>query len=123
MESHSLDVTADGGLPIDVVVPVYNAPDDVRRCVESVVACTTQPFRLVLIDDGSPDPAVSDVWREIEARRDPRIVLLRNERNLGFTATANRGMTLSRADVVLLNSDTIVTRGWLVDASMRVGRS
>ena len=33
--------------------------------------------------------------------------------NLGFTGTANRGMQLSRADVVLLNSDTIVTRGWL----------
>jgi glycosyltransferase involved in cell wall biosynthesis len=43
-----------------------------------------------------------------------RIELLHNDRNLGFTATANRGMTLSRADVVLLNSDTIVTRDWLV---------
>ena len=40
-------------------------------------------------------------------------MLLRNERNLGFTGTANRGMQLSRADVVLLNSDTIVTAGWL----------
>jgi glycosyltransferase involved in cell wall biosynthesis len=47
----------------------------------------------------------------------PQVVLLRNDVNLGFTGTANRGMGLSRADVILLNSDTIVTTGWL-DALM-----
>ncbi len=101
------------GLPIDVVVPVYNAPQDLRVCVASVLgSTTTHAFRLVVIDDGSPDPGVRDAFRELQ-RGDPRVVLLRNERNLGFTATANRGMTLSHADVVLLNSDTIVTHGWL----------
>jgi hypothetical protein len=40
--------------------------------------------------------------------------LLRNERNLGFTATANRGMVeAGRADVVLLNADTEVGPNWL----------
>ena len=41
--------------------------------------------------------------------------MLANERNLGFTLTANRGMREARetADVVLLNSDTVVTPGWL----------
>ena len=47
---------------------------------------------------------------------------LRNERNLGFTGTANRGMAFSRADVVLLNSDTVVTAGWL-DALARCAAS
>ena len=49
-------------------------------------------------------------------------MLLRNDENLGFTGTANRGMRLSRADVVLLNSDTIVTAGWL-DALARCAAS
>jgi GT2 family glycosyltransferase/glycosyltransferase involved in cell wall biosynthesis len=111
-----------GERPIDVVVPVYNAPDDLRRCVASVLACTARPFRLVLIDDASPDSGVRDVFREFEQRGDPRIALLANPRNVGFTATANRGMTASRADVVLLNSDTIVTRGWL-DALARCAAS
>jgi glycosyltransferase involved in cell wall biosynthesis len=65
---------------------------------------------------------VGAVFAELAAHGDSRIVLLRNERNLGFTATANRGMTRSRADVVLLNSDTIVTSGWL-DALVRCARS
>ncbi|MBK7331031.1 MAG: glycosyltransferase [Betaproteobacteria bacterium] len=98
---------------VDVVVPVYNAPDDVRSCVESVLAHTEPGYRLVLIDDASPDPGVARVFDEIARAAHPHVELLRNERNLGFTGTANRGMGLSRRDVVLLNSDTIVTDGWL----------
>lgn len=107
---------------VDIVVPVYNAPEDVRRCVESVFANTPTPHRLVLIDDASPDPGVRRVFAEIAARRAPHVVLLVNERNLGFTGTANVGMGLSRRDVVLLNSDTIVSRGWL-DALLRCAAS
>ena len=108
--------------PVDVVVPVYNAPDDLRRCVESVLACTQRPFALVLIDDGSTDPAIAAFFDTLARSRDARIVLMRNARNLGFTATANLGLTRSRADVVLLNSDTIVTHGWL-DALLRCAES
>jgi GT2 family glycosyltransferase len=103
----------DEPLPVDVVVPVYNAAADVRRCIDSVLAGTPGLSRLVLIDDGSPDPAVGEYFRALAARGDARLELLRNDRNLGFTATANRGLRESTRDVVLLNSDTIVTRGWL----------
>lgn len=98
---------------IDIVVPVYNAPDDVRRCVASVLAHTPATVRLLLIDDASPDRAIAQLFSEWRSVGDSRVELARNERNLGFTATANRGMNGSRADVVLLNSDTVVTRGWL----------
>lgn len=102
---------------IDVVVPVYNAPEDVRMCVSSVLAHLRPDVRLVLIDDASPDPRIATYFDELRAQAHPQVVLLRNEVNLGFTGTANRGMGLSRADVILLNSDTIVTVGWL-DALM-----
>ncbi len=102
---------------IDVVVPVYNAPDDVRACVASVLAHLRPDVRLVVIDDASPDPRIADCFRELEALAHPQVLLLRNDENLGFTGTANRGMGLSRADVILLNSDTLVTHGWL-DAIM-----
>jgi GT2 family glycosyltransferase/glycosyltransferase involved in cell wall biosynthesis len=102
-----------GARDLDIVVPIYNAPDDARRCIESVLAHTTGRFRLVLIDDASTDAGVARLFDALRARGDGRIALLRNEKNLGFTATANRGMAQSRADVVLLNSDTVVTRGWL----------
>ncbi|HLW13111.1 MAG TPA: glycosyltransferase family 2 protein, partial [Casimicrobiaceae bacterium] len=107
---------------VDIVVPVYNASEDVQRCIESVLACTSRPFTLVLIDDASPDPRIGTLFEELARRGDRRIELLRNDVNRGFTATANRGMKRSRADVVLLNSDTIVTKGWL-DALLRCAAS
>jgi GT2 family glycosyltransferase/glycosyltransferase involved in cell wall biosynthesis len=107
---------------VDIVVPVYNAPEDLLRCVDSVLACTSGAFRLLLIDDASPDPRIAEVFGELARRGERRIELARNERNLGFTETANRGMAASRDDVVLLNSDTIVTTGWL-DALLRCAAS
>ncbi|HEX6795812.1 MAG TPA: glycosyltransferase [Casimicrobiaceae bacterium] len=109
-------------VPVDVVVPVYNAADDLRRCVDSVLACTSVPFTLVLVDDASPDPRIAGYFDALARLADPRIVLLRNAQNLGFTATANRGMQRSRSDIVLLNSDTRVTLGWL-DALIRCAAS
>lgn len=108
--------------PVDVVVPVYNAAADLARCVESVLTNTTGCYRLVLIDDASTDPAIAALFEALRARAIPHLLLLRNETNLGFTGTANRGMQFSRADVVLLNSDTIVTRDWL-DALLRCAAS
>jgi O-antigen biosynthesis protein len=98
---------------VDLVVPAYNAPDDLRRCVEAVLAHTPGGFRLVIIDDASPDPGVREYLDALAQRALPEVTILCNERNLGFTATANRGFSLSRADVVLLNSDAIVGSQWL----------
>ena len=110
--------------PIDIVVPVYNAVDDLRRCVERVLAHTSGDYRLLLIDDASTDPAIGQFLDELQARALPQLTLLSNIANAGFTQTANRGMQAARpgADVVLLNSDAMVTRGWL-DALIRCARS
>jgi GT2 family glycosyltransferase len=107
---------------VEIVVPVYNAPADLRACVESVLRHTTGDYALVLIDDASPDPEVHAYFDELAACGLSKLTLLRNDRNLGFTGTANRGMTRSRADVVLLNSDAIVTAEWL-DALRRCAAS
>lgn len=103
------------GRPIDIVVPVYNAAEDLKRCVDSVLRHTNGDYRLWLIDDASPDAAINSYFSEIRSRALPRVRCESNKTNLGFTLTANLGMKLSRqsADVVLLNSDTIVTRDWL----------
>ena len=102
-----------GRFSIDIVIPVYNAPEDVRRCVDSVLGHAHDDCRITLIDDASPDPAIALLFAELDARRLPQMTLLRNTLNLGFVGTANRGIAGSRADVVLLNSDTIVTGDWL----------
>jgi GT2 family glycosyltransferase/glycosyltransferase involved in cell wall biosynthesis len=98
---------------VDVVIPVYNAREYTRRCVESVLAHATGDWRLVLVDDASTEPGLAADLAGF-ARAEPRIVLLANERNQGFVATANRGMRAAAGrDVLLLNSDTEVFAGFL----------
>ncbi|MDR2710293.1 MAG: glycosyltransferase, partial [Burkholderiales bacterium] len=103
---------------VDIIVPVYNAAADVAQCVASVLEKTSGDYRLILIDDASPSPDIVPLFARWQHENVPQRLLLRNEVNLGFTGTANRGMKLSQQanpprDVVLLNSDTIVTTGWL----------
>ena len=116
-------MTSGGNAPsVDVVVTVCNAPDEVRRCVAGVLDHTRGRYRLVVIDDGSTDPGVRSVFDDLAGRRECPIVLLRNERPLGFGATANRGLARSRSDAVFLGSGTIVMDGWL-DALLRCAAS
>jgi len=93
-----------------VVVPVFNAAEHVRRCLASLVSTLSSDHPVVVIDDASTDPVIPelmDTLPESWAR-------VSNEQNLGFVATANIGMALAqREDVILLNSDTRVTDGWL----------
>jgi GT2 family glycosyltransferase len=96
-----------------VVVPVYNAAPELDRCLRSLHATLPLGAEVLVIDDASPDPEVRKVLHARQRRAGPRWRFLRNPRNLGFVATANRGMRESGGDLVLLNSDTEVTSGWL----------
>jgi GT2 family glycosyltransferase/2-polyprenyl-3-methyl-5-hydroxy-6-metoxy-1,4-benzoquinol methylase len=102
------------GTPVDVIVPVYRGLEDTQRCILSALASPCQTdWHLVVINDCSPEPEVSQWLREVAAQ-EPRITLLENEENLGFVATVNRGMRLHPdRDVLLLNSDTEVANDWL----------
>ena len=100
--------------PVDIIVPVYRGIEDTRRCLESVLAAPGKTaWRLIVINDCSPEPEVTQ-WLRGFATRDARITLLENAENLGFVATVNRGMSHSADnDVLLLNSDTEVANDWL----------
>ena len=98
---------------IDVVVCVHNALEDVRVCLWSLVAKSDRPFRLIVVNDGSD--AATTAYLESVAATNPKVTLIHNaEPPHGYTIAANLGMREATADyVVVLNSDTIVTFGWL----------
>ena len=99
---------------VDIIVPVYKGLADTQLCIDSVLASTNStPYRLIVINDASPDSELS-AWLRDKAAQEPRITLLENDSNLGFVGTVNRGMALtSDHDVLLLNSDTEVANDWL----------
>jgi GT2 family glycosyltransferase len=97
---------------VAIVVPVFNAAEDVERCLDSVLMHTTGRARLIIIDDASTDARIAPLlerYRGLDG-----VEVLANARNLGFTATVNRGIVHAGAcDVVLLNADAEVAAHWL----------
>jgi FkbM family methyltransferase len=98
---------------IDIVVPVYGQARETLNCLFHVLTSTPRvAYELVVIDDCGPDPELSKELESLSALG--LFTLLKNERNLGFVATVNRGMDLHPdRDVLLLNSDTAVYNDWL----------
>jgi ABC-type polysaccharide/polyol phosphate transport system ATPase subunit/GT2 family glycosyltransferase len=100
------------GREADIVVCVHDALEDVRKCLDSVAAHLAPGHRIVIVNDGS-DGETTGFLRRFADGRDA-VTLLENEANVGYTRSANRGLAAGTADFrVLLNSDTVVSEGWL----------
>lgn len=100
---------------VAIIIPVHRAMALARACIESVLASLPHNRAgadLLVIDDASPEPALS-AWLD-QLAASGRITLLRNAYNLGFIETVNRGMRHHPArDVLLLNADTLVHGDWI----------
>ncbi len=99
--------------PVSIAVVTYENLALNRLCVESVFERTEWPnFELLVVDNGSTDGTVE--YLEAEAARRPRLRFLPMGENLGFAAANNRALRAAGGRfLVLLNNDTVVTRGWL----------
>ena len=110
---------------VDVVITVYGAATELQACLDSVARETDLArHRVVLVVDGPQDEAVESIVTSFASAHSESVRVLRNERRSGFVVAANLGMNDSTADVVLLNSDTIVTPRWiekLIDAAYSSG--
>ena len=96
---------------VDIIIPIYNAYEELQLCVESIKKYTNlEKNRLILIDDKSPDERIKEYLEKV---KEQNICVLHNEENLGFSGTINRGIQVSKNDVLLLNSDTVVTKRWI----------
>jgi len=111
-------------VPIDIIVCVHNALEDVRLCLEAAWASLLPSQRIIVVNDRS-DEVTTAYLREFAKGRD-QVTLIENEENLGYTRSANRGLAAGKADFrILLNSDTIVSPNWalkLLDAANRGDR-
>ena len=103
-------------IKVDIVIPIYNAYDYTKKCIETVIENTDlTKHQLILINDKSPDERIYPLIKKFkEDYSNLNIVVINSENNNGFVKTVNIGMSYSTdTDVVLLNSDTEVTKNWI----------
>ncbi len=97
-----------------VVVPVHNALDALDACLASLDRTLPAGAKVLVADDHSSDPRIAPLVESWCQRTSLAARHVRRDRNLGFPANCNAAFAdTGDDDVVLLNSDTLTTPGWL----------
>ena len=82
-------------MKVSVLMPVYRTDERfLREAIESVLAQTFADFEFLILDD-SPD---DDRSRIVSEFNDPRITYMRNDRNIGISASRNRLLDMAKGE-------------------------
>ena len=97
---------------LSVVIVAHGNRELTRSCLQSVAARTDWPnLEIVAVDNGSED-GTAEMLTEC-ARTLPGLQVIVNPDNRGFARATNQGIARATGDyLVLLNNDTVVSRGW-----------
>ena len=79
-------------------MPAYNAQKYINEAIESILNQTFKDFEFIIIDDCSTDKT----WEIMEdyAKKDSRIVIIKNEKNLKLAETLNKGIEISKGKYI-----------------------
>ncbi len=99
---------------VSIIIPTRDRVELLKACVESIVRRTTyRNYELVLVDNGSRTSEAQSYL--VEAIRNHRVHVLRQDEAFNFSRLSNRGVAESTAEFVLLmnNDITVITASWL----------
>lgn len=81
---------------ISVLMSVYNGEMYLYEAIESILNQTYGDFEFIIYNDASTDKTVEI----IESFKDPRIILINNESNLGLTKNLNKGICIAKGEYI-----------------------
>lgn len=91
---------------ISIIVPVYNVQNELRRCVQSILAQTHKELEIILVNDGSSDASL-EIMSEL-ATEDQRIVII-NKENGGVTSARLEGVSVATGDYIgFVDGDDVI---------------
>lgn len=97
-----------------IVIPTNGAADMLRTCLSAVAETADVPYEVIVVDDDADERTRA----VLDATEGARVV--RNETNLGYLRSVNRGAALARGrHIVLLNDDTRPQPRWLSELVAR----
>ncbi len=102
-------------IALSVVIPVFNAEEFLRECLDSVLNQTLQDIEVICVDDCSTDGSY-EILKEYEAK-DSRITVLQNKVSLKAGESRNRGLAIAKGEYVhFLDADDFL----ILDAYERI---
>jgi glycosyltransferase involved in cell wall biosynthesis len=105
-------------IDVSVVVPTFNRPDLLDRCLSALVAQSIGPsaYEIIIADDATSDATRDQVeeWRNRCTPAGPAITYLPVHRSHGPAAARNAGWGMARGPVIAFtDDDCLPDRGWL----------
>ncbi|MGQ7408699.1 glycosyltransferase family 2 protein [Streptococcus suis] len=70
-------------------MPVYNRDTVIKEAIDSILCQSDQDFKFLIVDDGSEDKTADS----IKSYRDPRIYLIKSDKNLGISTSMNLALS------------------------------
>lgn len=110
---------------ITIIVPNKDHPDDLQKCISSVMARSTYTnYEVLVVDNGSEQPQTLDYCRELESSHDNARVLKWDE-PFNFSALNNFAVKDCDSEyLVFLNNDTeVITENWIEEMLMLCQRT
>jgi glycosyltransferase involved in cell wall biosynthesis len=102
---------------VSVLLTAYNRERYIRAAIESVLAQTFTDFELIVSDDRSHDATVAVA--EEYARRDPRVRVVVNERNLGDYPNRRQAASLARGTYLKFHDSDDIMYPHCLDTMVR----
>ncbi len=92
----------DPNLTASIVLPVFNGDRYLQQAIESCLQQTHSNLEVLVVDDGSTD-GTAEIIAE-QAARDPRIISIQNDHNLGLPRALNVGFARARGEFLTWTS-------------------
>lgn len=95
-----------------VVIPVYNAENYLKKCIESILKQSFKDVEIILIDDGSTDK--SGAICEAAAKKNKNIRVIHQKKNFGVARSRNAGIGAAVGEyIIFVDSDDYLFGGCL----------
>lgn len=92
---------------ISIIIPAYNSEQYIEKCLDSVINQTYHNIEIIIVNDCSKDNVEKIIIKYKE--KDPRIIYLKNEVNMGVGPTRNRGIDIAKGKYLyFLDSDDYI---------------
>jgi glycosyltransferase involved in cell wall biosynthesis len=99
---------------VSIVIPYYNYPQYIRKCVESCLNQTVKPHEIILVNDGSPCHINSHIRRWM---MNPNFIYI-NQKNQGESMARNNGGERATGDyIIFLDADDYI-RGDYIEKTL-----
>ena len=96
---------------VSVVIPVYNAQEGIKQCLDSLLNQTFKDYEIILLNDGSTDNTL-EVIKSYASKNDCIRVI--DKENEGVAKTRNKGIHLAKGEyIVFIDNDDFVDSDYL----------